>query len=136
MANQYKIDPRQALFLKYYLDKKSETFSNGLQSALKAGYEEEYAKTITAQMPDWLSEKINDSKIIQKAEKNLEEFLNDDSDKRIKADMTKFALERLAKTKYSSRQELTGKDGEAIKYESLTDEEINKLLLEEAEKIK
>ena len=41
-GNQYKPDPRQALFLKHYLDPKSPTFSNALQSALKAGYEQEY----------------------------------------------------------------------------------------------
>lgn len=115
-ANQYKVDPRQALFLSYYFDQKSETFSNALQSALKAGYEEEYAKTITAQMPTWLSENIREAKIIKQAEKNLNNFLSDEEeDKKIKADMTKFALERLNKVKYSARQELTGEDGKEIK---------------------
>jgi hypothetical protein len=54
-ANQYRPDPRQSLFLSYYLDPKSKTFSNALQSALKAGYEQEYAESITAKMPTWLS---------------------------------------------------------------------------------
>lgn len=118
-ANQYRVDPRQALFLSYYFDQKSKTFSNALQSALKAGYEQEYAETITAQMPKWLSESISEAKIIKKAEKNLDEFLEKESedpiDKKIKADMTKFALERLNKKKYSARTELTGEDGQEIK---------------------
>jgi hypothetical protein len=113
-ANQYKVDPRQALFLKYYLNPKSKTFSNALQSAIRAGYDDEYAKTITAIMPKWLSEKIRDLNLIDRAEKNLKEFLEDDEDKKIKADMTKFVLTRLHKAKYSERRELTGKDGEEL----------------------
>ena len=40
------LDPRQTAFLTYYLDPKSETFSNALQSGLKAGYKQEYAENI------------------------------------------------------------------------------------------
>lgn len=112
-ANQYKVDPRQALFLQYYLDPKSKTFSNALQSALKAGYAQEYAERITAQMPTWLAEKLRDEYLISKAEENLREFLENGSEK-TKADITKFVLSRLAKAKYAERQELTGKDGERI----------------------
>ena len=39
-------DPRQASFLAYYLNPKSDTFSNALQSGIKAGYSEEYSKVI------------------------------------------------------------------------------------------
>lgn len=113
-GNQYKADPRQSIFLSCYLDPKSETFSNALQSALKAGYEQEYAENITSLMPDWLSEAIGDMNLIKKAEKNLLYFLTDTKDERIKADITKFVSERLNKKKYSSRQEVTGKDGEKL----------------------
>lgn len=112
-ANQYKVDPRQALFLKYYLDPKSKTFSNALQSAIKAGYDDEYAKTITGKMPKWLAEKIRDTYLISKAEENLKEFLENGSEK-TKADITKFILSRLAKAKYSERKEVTGKDGKDL----------------------
>lgn len=125
-ANQFKPDPRQTLFLTYYFDQKSETFSNAYQSAKKAGYEDEYCQNITAQMPKWLSESIRDNDLVKKAERNLNEFLemetvniktNDKGEElsfvdagltRVKADMTKFALERLNKAKYSARQELAG----------------------------
>ena len=39
-------DPRQATFLAYYLNPKSDTFSNAYQSGIKAGYSEEYSKVI------------------------------------------------------------------------------------------
>jgi len=114
-GNQHVPDPRQQDFLKYYLDRKSDTFSNAYRSAQKAGYGEEYCKNLTAQMPTWLSENIRDEKLIKMAENNLETFLSDDEDdKRVKADMTKFTLKGLKKDKYSERQEHTGKDGKPI----------------------
>jgi phage terminase small subunit len=115
MANQYDPDPRQTLFLTNYLDPKSETFSNAYQSAVKAGYSEEYATNITGQMPQWLSENIRDEDLITQAIKNLKQFISEEEeDKKIKADMTKFTLERLNKSKYSTRQEVTGSDGKDL----------------------
>lgn len=107
-SNQHQPDPRQSLFLQYYLDPKSEFFSNALQSALKAGYEQEYAESITSKMPTWLAEAVGDGYLIKKAEANLKEFLETASEK-VKADMTKFVLERLNKGKYSERRELSGR---------------------------
>ena len=52
MKKDRLLNPQQELFLKYYLDPKSATFSNGLQSALKAGYAPEYAENILFVMPD------------------------------------------------------------------------------------
>lgn len=113
-TNQYTApDPRQALFLSYYLDPESETFSNALQSALKADYSQEYAESITHKMPNWLAEKVGDSLLINLAEKNLLNFLKGEDDK-IKADITKFVLSRLNKKKYSERTEMTGADGKDL----------------------
>ena len=118
-GNQYKPDPRQALFLKHYLDPKSETYSNAYQSALKAGYVEEYAKVILSKDLDWLSESVRTELMVTKAENNLKNILEMDVLKdevdtgklKIKADVSKFVAERLAKDKYSSKQvtEHTGK---------------------------
>lgn len=123
-GNQYQPDPRQSLFLTYYLDPKSKTFSNALQSALKAGYEQEYAENITSQMPDWLSESLGKNNRLVKAEKVLDEMLELDTktDKgvdpqlaKIKQDTAKFIAERIGKDKgYSTRSELTGKDGKDL----------------------
>lgn len=52
-------------------------------------------------------------RILNKAEANLEQLLDGD-DERIRADLSKFALETLSKRHYSKRQEQTGKDGEAL----------------------
>ena len=121
---EFLLPPQQEKFLAHYTDPKSETFSNAYRSALKAGYSEEYSQNITGQMPDWLSENISDMKRLRKAEKNLEEVQNiaiynaeglPDAqliDKRTKVDM--FLAERLNKSKYSTRQEMTGKDGEKL----------------------
>lgn len=112
-ANQYKLDPRQSLYLEYYFDPESETFSNSLQSALRAGFEETYALNLTNTMPLWLSEKIEEMSMVSKAERNLNEILdmrtkipNTDLHMekllKIKADVSKFVAERLAKKKYGT----------------------------------
>ncbi len=109
------LTPQQELFLERYTNPKSPTFSNALQSALAAGYSQEYSESITHQLPDWLSENLGDLKRLRKAEKNLDEVQNIDIynedgkvdaqlvDKRTKVDM--FYAERLAKQKYSTRTE-------------------------------
>jgi len=113
-----ELDPRQQNFLAYYLNPKSETFSNCYKSALKAGYKEEYAKTLTAQMPDWLSDNINRANMLIKAERNLEKALDIpiyDKDIGQRAlDATKFVASRLGKEVYSERTEHTGKDGKDL----------------------
>ncbi len=118
-ANQYIPDPRQALFLKYYLNRKSETFSNAYRSALKAGYAEEYAKTILNQDTDWVSESLKDELFIQLADKNLEELLTQDEDKKVKADLTKFVKSRLQKEKWSERSEITGANGKPLEIKEI-----------------
>lgn len=138
MKKDRLLNPQQELFLKYYLDPKSATFSNGLQSALKAGYAQDYAENIMFVMPDWLAESISDMKRLRKAEKNLEEVQNleiftDDGkvDSNIVGHRTKvdmFIAERLGKQKYSTRNELTGADGKDLITEQLSDEEKKKLL--------
>lgn len=124
-ANQYKADPRQAVFLASFLDPKSKTYSNALQSALKAGFAQEYAENITAQMPKWLLESLGDNELIKKAEQNLKEFLELDIVERqynregelisetinpqigkLKQNSTHFTLERLNKAKYAQKSEL------------------------------
>lgn len=81
-TNKYKVnqytdaDPRQALFLASYLDPKSITFSNALQSALQAGYSQEYAENLTHKMPAWLSEAVGNHAMLAKAERNLNEILD------------------------------------------------------------
>ena len=125
-ANQWFSDPRQELFLKAYLDPKSPTWGNALQSGLKAGYSQEYSESITALMPDWLSERLGKSKLLQKAEKNMELALEgalDDPEKG-KKELQYKASEFILKTQgkelgYTERTELTGKDGKEFEIKTI-----------------
>lgn len=127
------LTPQQEAFLKAFLDPKSETWGNYYQSAKKAGYSEEYSQNISGQMPAWLSENISDSKLIQKATRNLDMALDgllDDPEKggkplQLKA--TEMALKGLQKGKWSERKELSGVDGK-----DLIPKEIEKAPIEEA----
>jgi len=110
-----ELTPKQIDFLTYYNDPKSDTFSNAKASALKAGYSEEYAKNLTGQLPDWLSDNISRRRrLLNKAEKNLEKLL-DSKDERVNGDITKFVAKTLGKdVGYSERHEHTGKDNSPL----------------------
>ncbi|MEI9966183.1 MAG: hypothetical protein WDN67_00685 [Candidatus Moraniibacteriota bacterium] len=125
-----ELTPRQIEFLRYYNDPKSDTFGNALQSALRAGYSQEYAENITHLAPEWLSESIGRRKrLLEKAEQALEETLDmpidilklDDDVEivrtdpaliRIKQDTAKFIAKTQGKDQgYSERQEVSGPNG-------------------------
>lgn len=53
-------------------------------------------------------------RILRKAEANLEQLLEGE-DEKIRADLTKFALETLNKKHYSKRNEMTGAEGKELK---------------------
>ena len=131
-GNQYALDPRQDLFLAKFLDPESTTFGNAQQSALKAGYKPHYAKQITARMPEWMREKVEDAYLLRKAEDNIKEMLEmedintaatkagdvydfkDPKLTKIKADVSRFVVERLNKKKWSPRAEITGAGGSQL----------------------
>lgn len=107
-----ELSPQQQLFAQYYFDRDSETFSNALQSAKRAGFSDDYANNITAQMPNWLSELLGKKKrLLMKAEKVLEMTLDDNSDMKLSQDTAKFLAKTVGKDDYSERSELTGKNG-------------------------
>jgi hypothetical protein len=118
------LKPQQEKFLQHYTDPKSETFSNATQSAIKAGYSQEYAENITALMPDWLSESIGNMKMLRKAEKRLNQILdlepvNEEGaiDNSLIANQMKainLVAKGIGKAKYSERVEQTGKDGQPL----------------------
>lgn len=105
-ANQYTEDPRQVDFIANYFNPKSKTYSNSYQSAIDAGYTEQYAKTLKSRV-NWLSENVHTitkDKLVIKAKNNLDKLL-DSADERIQADITKF----VAKTdiEFSEKQDIT-----------------------------
>lgn len=138
-ANQYLLDPRQALFWEKYTDRKGPTFGNAFQSALLAGYEESSATVITKQL--WFTERLRRMNLLLKAEKVLEKTLETKHIKKkigmfgpiidpntkeyvyeidvttlaIKNKVAMFVAERQGKdVGYSTRNELTGKDGKDL----------------------
>lgn len=114
-------NPRQQRFLALYLDPKSDTRGNALQSALKAGFKQEYAEVILNKDLTWVSEGVGKDKMLEKAERNLDEFLdldpwitqkNKDGDEykkyssetlKVKADVTKFVAGTVGRLKYGSK---------------------------------
>lgn len=124
-VNQYTDpDPRQSLFLAYYLDPKSETFSNCTQSGLKAGYSQEYSENLMQIMPDWLSKRIESNSLLYKAEKRLNQILDlepvaEDGkiDNALISNQMKgisLVAKGIGKDKYSERVEQTGANGEPL----------------------
>lgn len=85
------LDPRQALFLKYYLKPGTPTFSNIYQSALKAGYTENYASNLNSKV-DWVvenSREITKDELVKKSKKILNKAL-DGEDLKLAQDTAKF----------------------------------------------
>jgi len=112
--------PQQQKFLEAFLNPDSETFGNYRQSALTAGYSQDYADNISVQMPEWLNEALGKSRRLIKAEKNLDMALDgklDDPEgaKTIQYKATEFIAKTHKKSLYSERTELTGKDGKDLK---------------------
>jgi hypothetical protein len=125
-SNATLLDPRQKYCWDYYIDIRSDTFSNALQSAVKAGYSSNSATHITSQK--WFVEKVRKLGFLSKAEQILEDILDmpvvtreiknkdgsiqeymitDTSLIKIKQDTAKFICERLGKNEgYSTKQEL------------------------------
>lgn len=126
------LDPKQSEFLRLYLTPGTTYFGNALQSALKAGYTQEYSESILQKDLKWLADGIaeivgrpTDKKnLVNKAKKVLDKSLDSD-DERIAQDTAKF----IAKTdpEFSEKTDLTT-NGESINpMNGLTTEELRKL---------
>jgi phage terminase small subunit len=106
-ANQFTVDPRQAQFIANYCDPKSETFANATQSAIKAGYSQQYAEVILNQSK-WLSQSLSGAiypQILKQSTNNLVKFTSDNYQKsdKIKLDATKFSLMALNKEVFGAK---------------------------------
>lgn len=130
------LDPRRKLFLKHYLDPESPTFSNATASAILAGYSENYADKLLSKHGDgWLADAVQDEEMIHKAERNLNDFLDESEDKKVKLDATKFVVSRLAKGKWSEKQEVEH-SGEIVQHCDVPDEKLTELVRAYNEKLK
>jgi phage terminase small subunit len=101
-----ELDEKQTLFLTYYLDPKSKTFSNAMGSALRAGYAESYAHALCSLKPEWFADAVGRRKrILEKAEKRLEELVETRNEK-VAADVVKHVTKTLGKEFYSEKSEV------------------------------
>jgi hypothetical protein len=81
-------DPRQVEFLRLYLTPGTEYFNNALQSALKAGYSQEYSENILQFDLKWLQEGISEligkptekKNLVEKAKKRANTLLDSEDD--------------------------------------------------------
>lgn len=142
-ANQYQLDPRQKLCWEFYANPTSETFNNGMASAIKAGYSESHANTITTEQ--WFQDKVRRLNLLSKAEKVLDEMMEMDVMEevvyegretgimkrnaalaKIKQDTSKFIAQTQGKHHgYTQRTEVDITTlGEKVGLGSLTDEEV------------
>ncbi len=133
MTRSPEMDPRQMLCWQNYIDPDSETFADATNSARKAGYGTEYAREI--KQTKWFISMERRIRLRSRGEEVLEEMLDmpvtvavykapgskeishvttDPSLVKIKQDTAKFAVERLGKEDWSTRQEHSGPNGKDL----------------------
>lgn len=111
---QRLLDPKKALVISYYSDPNSETFGDAKNSMLRAGYSVANAKD--PQKLQWLNahRASFDVNLIKKAEKNLDRIASINIKlenklgvevAKLQADVSKFILDRLARSKYGKTEE-------------------------------
>lgn len=74
--DQIILNPQQALFMSYYSSPDSPTWCNAKQSAIRAGFSEEYASRITYVRPAWMSDFVSQQSFIKKIEGTFDEVMN------------------------------------------------------------
>lgn len=109
------IDPKKQLAITAYKDPMSDTFGNLKRSMINAGYDEQYAGSITSRNPEWLTEVIQDTvDMVRHAERNLKRYATmtinvDDKNAidwaRLQVDVSKYITKTLASKKYSENKE-------------------------------
>lgn len=102
--NQWRANPRQLLFMRYYLDpSEPQTFSNAYKSALKAGYTDKSARQIASTNRNkWLLEYTDKSNLeLEHLEQQLAELIIDKNsvDSKSVDDTRLKAIELVAKLK-------------------------------------
>lgn len=124
-ANQHTSDPREQIMWEIYVSNITKGIDNAYDSAIQAGYTESSAKNIT--LTGWFKErkdKLRRKEMLSKAERVLDRTLTlepvDEKGEikvdllRVQTDVAKHVTNTLGKEEYSTRSELTGKDGKDL----------------------
>ena len=104
--------PKQIKFGMYYYLHDSPTFGNALQSAIRAGFSEKYAKNITVKNLEWLEDIVVEigGKGVSKDKRVLDKSL-DSEDEKIAQDTAKFIAKTT--TEFSEKQDIVS-NGETL----------------------
>jgi len=125
-ANETTNDPRQEVMWSIYVRNIAKGIENAYEAAIEAGYSEDHSRNIT--MQGWFKEKkakLKRKDMLTKSERVLDETLDMDTTNKegaidpqlhkIKVDVAKTIVSTLGKDEgYSTRQEVTGKDGKDL----------------------
>lgn len=125
------VDQRQLQFIKLYFTPGTKFFNNALQSAMKAGYTQNYAESILSKDLKWLAEGLAEivgkdrgmKELVTKARRVLDKSL-DSENETIAQDTAKFIAKNADKDFNKNKDETTvnvvvpifgGKSGESLK---------------------
>jgi hypothetical protein len=129
-ANGTTSDPREQKCWDIYITKLTSGIENAYESAIEAGYEHSTAKNVT--MRGWFKERLEDlerkemlsdaEKVLRKTLRYKTERINDSGVEEVKTDLLRIQVDAskhitstIGKDKgYSSRSELTGKNGKDL----------------------
>jgi hypothetical protein len=125
-SNGTTSDPREQICWDIYVAKLAKCIDNAYESAVEAGYSKDHSENITLQ--GWFKERksrLRRKDMLSKSERNLDKALDTSWENnegkvipdvmRIVMDVSKTVVSTLGKDEgYSTRSELTGKDGEPL----------------------
>ena len=127
--------PQQLAFIDNYFNPESETYGKMTKSGVKAGFDEKYSENLSSMGLKWFEAAMGlygEDDFLKEIDEELKKMVRletighvkigdevvakqDPQLLKIKQDTLKFLAERLNKSKYSTRTELTGKDGQNLK---------------------
>ena len=117
-AKEKEFTPQQIKFAMFYYLPDSPTFGNALQSALRAGFSDQYARSITVKNLNWIKDVVSEiggkgvtkDKLVRKAKRVLDKSL-DSEDEKIAQDTAKFIAKTT--TEFSEKQDIVS-NGETL----------------------
>lgn len=117
-TKEKEFTPQQIKFAMFYYLPDSPTFGNAMQSALRAGFSDQYARSITVKNLNWIKDIVSEiggkgvtkDKLVRKAKKVLDKSL-DSEDEKIAQDTAKFIAKTT--TEFSEKQDIVS-NGETL----------------------
>ena len=117
-TKEKEFTPQQIKFAMFYYLPDSPTFGNAMQSALRAGFSDQYARSITVKNLNWIKDVVSEiggkgvtkDKLVRKAKRVLDKSLDSD-DEKIAQDTAKFIAKTT--TEFSEKQDIVS-NGETL----------------------